>query len=95
MDAKGQPPFQAPLEVARHYQRLLVLKGPVGCFGVGEGYPARQRVDLQLVHAPGTRFACPHGRQECAVHDHAPDPLPGARGGQYPCHGRAFHRAGR
>ena len=28
MDSKKHPPFQAPLDVARHYQRLLGLEAP-------------------------------------------------------------------
>ena len=72
MDSKSQPPFQAPLEVARHYQRLLGLEDPWTVSELVEDI-ARQRIDLQLVHAPGTRFACPHCQQECPVHDHAPE----------------------
>ena len=60
------------MEVARHYQRLPGLEEPWTVSSLVEDIP-RQRVDLQLSHAPGTRFACPHCRQECTVHDQAPE----------------------
>ena len=72
MEFKSKAPFQAPLEVARHYQRLLGLEDPWTVSELVEDI-ARQRIDLQLIHAPGTRFACPHCQQECPVHDHAPE----------------------
>ena len=72
MDSKKHPPFQAPLDVARHYQRLLGLEAPWTVSALVEDI-AQKRIDLQLTHAPGTRFACPHCQQECPVHDHAPE----------------------
>lgn len=60
------------MAVARHYQRLLGLDDPWIVSSLIENIPG-QRIDLHLVHAPGTRFACPHCQQECPVHDHAPE----------------------
>jgi transposase len=72
MDSNPKLLFQAPLEVAQHYQRLLGLDDPWSVSALVEDIPGR-RIDLQLIHAPGTRFACPHCHQECPVHDHAPE----------------------
>lgn len=65
MDFNPKPLFQAPLEVARHYERLLGLDEPWSVSALVEDIPGR-RIDLQLVHASGTRFACPHCQQELA-----------------------------
>ena len=67
-----QTAVPSPAGVARHYQRHLGLEDPGTVSSLVEKIP-RQRIDLQLTHAPGTRFACPHCRQECPVHDHAPE----------------------
>ena len=72
MEFKSKASLQAPLEVARHYQRLPGLGDPWTVSALVEDI-ARQRIDLQLIRAPGTRFACPHCQQECPVHDHAPE----------------------
>ena len=58
--------------MAQHYQRLLGLKDPWTVSALIEDVGLK-RIDLQLVHVPGTRFACPHCQQECPVHDHAPE----------------------
>lgn len=72
MDSPDKPPFSAPLEVARHYQRLLGLPDPWMVSELIENIPG-QRIDLKLTHSPETRFSCPHCHQSCPVHDHAPE----------------------
>lgn len=72
MDSQSKPPFQAPIEVARHYQRLLGLSDPWSVSGLVEDIGLR-RIDLQIRHASGTRFPCPHCQRECPIHDHAPE----------------------
>jgi transposase len=63
---------EAPMEVARHYQRLLGLEAPWTVAALIENVP-QQRIDLHLSHAPATKFACPHCQFACPVHDHAPE----------------------
>ena len=72
MDSTPNSPLTAPMEVARHYQRLLGLEEPWIVSELVENI-AQRRIDLKLCHAPNTRFCCPHCQQLCPVHDHAPE----------------------
>jgi transposase len=65
-------PVSTPLEVARHYQRLLGLPEPWRVTQLVENI-AEARIDIQLHHQPNTRFPCPHCQALCPVHDHAPE----------------------
>lgn len=65
-------PVSAPIEVARHYQRLLGLPEPWVVTQLVENI-AEAKIDIQLHHAPNTRFPCPHCQALCPVHDHAPE----------------------
>jgi transposase len=66
-----QIPSSAPLEVARHYQRLLGLPAPWMVTGLVENI-AEARIDIQLHHTPNAKFPCPHCQALCPVRDHAP-----------------------
>jgi transposase len=72
MDSTPNTSLEAPMDVARHYQRLLGLEEPWIVSSLVENIALR-RIDLNLCHAPNTRFPCPHCQQQCPVHDHAPE----------------------
>jgi transposase len=61
----------SPMDVARHYQRLLGLPDPWVVSELVENL-AQQTIELQLSHDAKSRFACPHCQQPCPVYDHAP-----------------------
>jgi len=52
-------------------QQLLGLKAPWKVTQVKVSH-SDQRMDIQVVHAPETPFACPTCGQACPVYDHAP-----------------------
>ena len=71
MDQMPTTITDAPLEVARHYQRLLGLPEPWVVKALLEDR-AKCSIDIQLDHPKGIRFPCPHCQAACPVHDHAP-----------------------
>ena len=58
------------LAASPHYQRFPGLEEPWTVSALVEVIPG-QRIDLQLIHALGTRSACPYCEQDCPVHDQA------------------------